>query len=155
VNALDRIGAALRAIVTRGKVTQSRIGARTLLQVTGMDGETKQTIELLLPPGYVARPSVGADLILLQVLGQRDHLVAIGGDATAATVNDLADGEVGLKCGNHIVILRQDKVEIRSTDRIDVRAPKVVLDSLPTSAAGLPPGTLWKSGDEVRQVPDA
>lgn len=152
---IARLGSVVRRLISRGKVTQSRIGARTLLQVTGMDGETKQTIELLLPPGYVARPSVGADLILLQVLGQRDHLVAIGGDAVAATVNDLADGEVGLKCGNHIVILRQDKVEIRSADRIDVRAPKVVLDSLPTSAAGLPPGTLWKSGDEVRQVPDA
>jgi len=148
------MASALRAMVTRAKVTDSRVGARTLLQVTGLDGETKQTVELLLPPGFVARPALGADLILLQVLGQRDHLVAIGGDAAAATVNDLAPGEVGLKCGDQIVIMRADKVEIRSATRVDILAPQIVLTQLPTSAAGLEPGALWKTGDEVRQVPE-
>ncbi len=153
MNPLDRMGAALRMLISRGKVTDTRIGSRTLLQLTGLQGEIKQTVELLLPPGYVGRPTTGADLLIVQVLGQRDHLVALGGDATGITVTDLKPGEAGVRCGNNIVVVRQDKVEILSADRIDIRAPKVVLDPLPTSAAGLPSGALWKSGDQVRQVP--
>ena len=150
---LDRLGAALRVLLTRGKVTDTRIGARTLLQFTGLQGEIKQPVELLVPPGYVCRPSVGADLLIMEVGGQRDHLVALGGDATGVTVTDLKAGEAGIRCGNNWVVVRQDKVEIIAADRIDIRAPKVVLDPLPGSAAGLPPGALWKSGDQVRQVP--
>lgn len=150
---LDRMAAALRAMVSRAKVTDTRVGARTLLQLTGLQGEIKQPVELLLPPGYVGRPAAGADLVIVQVLGQRDHLVALGGDATGVTVTDLKAGEAGIRCGNNWVVVRQDKVEIIAADRIDIKAPKIVLDPLPGSAAGLPSGALWKSGDQVRQVP--
>lgn len=93
-----RLIAAIRSLVTRGKVTDSRVGPRTLLQITGLEGEVKQLVELLLPPGYSARPLSGADVTVLQVLGSRDHLVGLGGDAAGQdAIADLAPGEFGLR----------------------------------------------------------
>src|ERR1700758_1105069 len=48
---IERLGAAMRSQVTRGKVTQSIVGPRTMLQVTGLDLETVQSVEHLVPPG--------------------------------------------------------------------------------------------------------
>jgi phage gp45-like len=93
-----RLAAALRSLVSRGKVTAAAIGNRTLLQVTGLAGEVKQSVALLLPPGYSARPLPGADVLLLQVLGSRDHVVAVGGDfAGQDAIANLAQGEFGLR----------------------------------------------------------
>lgn len=143
---IERIGAALRNIVTRGKVMQTRVGSRTVTQVTGLDGEIEQTIEILLPPGYCARPAAGADVVLLQVLGQRDHLVALGGDAADAVIADLAPGEVGLKVGNQVIAVRSDRIEVISG--------KVVMPNLPNSPSGLPTGGLYRDGSNfVKWVP--
>lgn len=93
-----RLIAAIRSLVTRGKVTDARIGPRTLLQVTGLEGEVKQLVELLTPPGYSARPLPGADVALFQVLGSRDHMLALGGDfAGGDAIADLAPGEFGFR----------------------------------------------------------
>lgn len=89
---------AVRSLVSRGKVAQATIGPRTILQITGLNNETKQSAELLLPPGYSAAPLAGADVTVLQVLGSRDHLVAIGGDmAGGDAIANLAPGEFGLR----------------------------------------------------------
>lgn len=94
----ERLAAALRSTVTRGKVTAAVVGPRTLLQVAILDNETNQSVELLLPPGYSARPLPGADVLPLQVLGSRDHLVALGGDSAGQdAIADLAPGEFGLR----------------------------------------------------------
>ena len=103
---LRRIGNALRSGVTRAKVTQATVGPRTILQVTGLDNESFDGVELLLPPGYVALPTAQSDVLLLQCNASRDHKVALGGDLVGQTVADLAPGEGGLRFGTHQVILR-------------------------------------------------
>lgn len=112
----ERIADALRNAVTRGKVAQTAVQARTVMQTTGLDNETFNGIELLLPPGYSARPAAGADVLHLQVLGSRDHVVAIGGDSTGGdAITDLAAGEFGLRhaaSGAQIVMRSTGVVEI-------------------------------------------
>jgi len=97
----------MRSQVTRGTVTLSTVGPRTLLQLTGLEGETIDQVELLLPPGYSASPAGGSDVAVLQVLGSRDHLVALGGDTVAGDqIGDLAAGEFGFKRGASQVVFR-------------------------------------------------
>jgi phage gp45-like len=113
---LARLASAVRSLVTRAKVTAAAVGSRTLLQISGLQGEVKTTVELLLPPGYSARPLAGADVVVFQVMGTRDHLVALGGDnAGADAIAGLAPGEFGLRnaaAGTQIVFRNTGKVEI-------------------------------------------
>lgn len=111
---MDRIASALRSLAVRGKVMRARMEARTFLQATGLDGET-MTMELLLPPGYSAHPADGADVLVVQVLGQKDHLVALGGDSTGHAIADLAPGEFGLRhepTGTQMVFRNSGTLEI-------------------------------------------
>lgn len=154
----DSSATAIRSATVRGKVAASRVGPRTLLLVRGLHNEAVSVVELLLPPGYSARPAAGADVLLMQVLGSRDHLVALGGDALGAdTIVDLQPGELGLRHGARQIVIRTDHVEVTS-DKVVLRAttsgagPVQVTAPWPTSAAGLPPGTLWRDGDAMKAV---
>lgn len=113
---LARLANTLRNTVSRAKVTEAAIGPRTVLQLTGLDNEAFQSVELLLPPGYSAAPVAGADVALFQVLGQRDHKIALGGDNAAGdAIADLAAGEFGLRnaaAGTQIVMRNTGTVEI-------------------------------------------
>ncbi|WP_428485943.1 phage baseplate assembly protein domain-containing protein [Rhodopila sp.] len=122
---LNALGAALKSIVSRGKVANSRVGPRTLLQVTGLDGVTQQVVELLLPPGYSARPAAGADIALLQVLGSADHVVALGGDMAGQAIGTLAPGEFGLSNGSQMVIVRADHIEMISPTYVLCTTPQL------------------------------
>jgi phage gp45-like len=110
---LARLGSAIRSMVTRAKVVQSGVGPRVVVQVQGLDKEG-WTVELLHPPGMSARPQRGADVIQLQVLGSRDHVVAIGGDMVGDAIPDLAEGEVGISGFRARVVFRTDRLEVTS-----------------------------------------
>ncbi|MBW4089891.1 MAG: hypothetical protein HIU82_02110 [Proteobacteria bacterium] len=90
----ERLAASLRALVTRGKIATAAIAGRTIAQVTGLAGETKQSVEVLHPFGWFANLPAGADLVLIQVLGSRDHVVALGGDVLGQS-QPCAAGEFG------------------------------------------------------------
>jgi phage gp45-like len=109
--AIARLGSAVRSMVTRATVQQSGVGARVLVQVNALNNET-YAVELLHPAGISARPKVGADVVLLQVLGSRDHLVALGGDAVGDSIADLAEGEVGMAAFGCRVVFRTDRLEV-------------------------------------------
>lgn len=112
----------LRRVVTRGKVTaaQTRAG-RVLVDMTLFDGERRRNIELLLPTGVSALPGVGADLVVLEVGGNRQHLVAMVADDPGLRVADLAPGEFGMRDANgQQVIFRGDRIEVSGALRIDI-----------------------------------
>lgn len=119
----------IASIVTRGKVIASQLAARTLLQASGLDRETFSNVELLLPPGYCARPVAGADIVILEVGGLRDHKIALGGDNIADRVADLQPGEYGLARNGQRVILRQGFIEIVSASAIRLVAPSLTWSS--------------------------
>jgi phage gp45-like len=111
--------ASISSLITRGKVLAARMSVRTLVQISGLDQEEFSNVELLLPPGYVALPIEGSDVILLQANGVRDHRVALAGDTTADAVPDLAPGEIGLSRNGRRVILRTGYTEI--VDPVEIR----------------------------------
>ena len=116
-------GGKFSTIVTRGKTALARIAARTLLQVTALDQETFNNIELLLPPGYVANPKPGGDVLLLEANGLRGHVVAICGDSTADTVATLQPGELGLATNGKSVLLLSASVTVKDPQAIILQAP--------------------------------
>ena len=102
---MDDVLAKLDALTLRGKVSTSRMGARTKINFTGLDNEAGSNIELLLPPGFVANPRPGADVLLKQV-GTYDHRIALGGDHTMDRVGDLQPGEAGLSTLGQTFLVR-------------------------------------------------
>lgn len=111
--------------ITRGKVKISQIAGRTILQVTGLDNEVFANIELLLPFGVVASPTQGSDVLLMQVNGQRSHVVALGSDNLADAQPDLQPGEMGLRVGSRMVILRLDHTLVQDPSKIVLQAPEL------------------------------
>jgi phage gp45-like len=120
---LTRLANAVRLMLTRVKVAASVVGPRVLLQVERYDGEVFNSIELLLPPGYQARPVAGADGLIVQVGSLAAHKVMLGGDNTADTLADLQPGEFGIATGGKRVMLRKNYVEIVDPAEIRLVAP--------------------------------
>ena len=48
---MNMLGPILKGLITRGKVTDTRVGPRTLLQISGLDGVAQQVVELLVKHG--------------------------------------------------------------------------------------------------------
>jgi phage gp45-like len=151
---LRRLGSHLRQAVTRGKITASVLNPiRTLLQVTALNGETFQNIELLLPPGMSALPTAGS-IVLLQVGNSRSHLVALAAaDDKTLRITDLQQGEFGFRdATGQQVVFRTDKIEVTSpTKDVVVRTAVghvdlngVIIDKDGNITA---PGTVTASGE--------
>ncbi|MFH5926449.1 phage baseplate assembly protein V [Roseomonas xinghualingensis] len=122
---------------TRGKIVSTRTrGGRALATVLLANGDMRNRVELLMPYGISALPEEGADVMVLEVGGNRDHLVALMADASALRIPGLAPGEVGFrdKRGQQVV-LRSDgveiigalKVTIVSSGPVEVKAPAVIM----------------------------
>jgi hypothetical protein len=111
---MHALAAQIRSIVVRGKVALSKVSGRTLLQVTALDDDVHDQGELVLPPGYVALPKAGADVLELQISGQASHKVYIAGDHTDDAVVDLKTGEYGISSTGQSVILRVSGTELVS-----------------------------------------
>jgi phage baseplate assembly protein V len=122
---------------TRGRIVSTRTrGGRALATVLLANGDTRTRVELLMPYGLSALPEEGADVMVLEVGGNRDHLVAMMADATGLRIPGLAPGEVGLrdKRGQQVV-LRGDgveiigalKVTIISSGPVEMTAPEVTM----------------------------
>jgi phage gp45-like len=122
VDAFWKIGQHIRMLMTRGIVKSAAVAKRIMISVDGLASESGRQIELLLPPGYSARPSNG-DVVLLQVGGSRAHLVALGGDTAGKHISDLAPGEFGITDGaGQQIVIRTDRIEITTNKKIAVTA---------------------------------
>jgi phage gp45-like len=130
----DHLHNRIDAQTSRGKVTGGAVATRSMLSLTGLDGEEFQSVELLLPPGMVALPPIGADVVIQQINGSRDHKVALAGDHPVDAVA-LQPGEVGFSRAGQTVILRLSGIEIitpltvtlTAGGAVTVTAPEVYL----------------------------
>ena len=112
---------AVRRAVTRGRLTNARTrGGRVIVDMTMLDGETRRGVELMLPTGLSALPNAGADLVVLEVGGNRNHLVAMVADDPAQRIEGLAPGEFGMRQGGQQVIFRTDGLEITGALQITI-----------------------------------
>lgn len=125
---LRRLRSQIFNAITRGVVTQCALGAkRAILQATGLATETKAGVELFLPYGMSAYPLGGEDVILLQVAGTREHLVALFADSPAMRITDLLPGEFGLRDRNgQQIVFRGDRIEITSPNQLVITTPNNV-----------------------------
>ena len=122
----DRHGSAIRSTVTRGLVTNAQVGGRTILSVQLLANEDSVTVEHLMPPGRSANPAQGTDVVVLQVTGTRDHLLALGGDVIGQAITDLASGEFGDQDGNgQRIAYRTTMIEIVTPLKLVVTTPTV------------------------------
>lgn len=134
----------LLSMITRGKVRGSQVKQRTVLQVDGLDDETFNGVELLLPPGMVARPASGADILILQCNGTRDHKVALAGDMAGQVQEDLAEGEFGFTGFGATMIFRKGKwsvtatipLEVSSTQEVSIASTQKIALSAPVITSG-------------------
>lgn len=122
----NRLMNAVRVMITRAKVVSAVISGRTLMQVSRYDTETFNSVELLLPPGYVANPSAQSDVLVIQVGSLADHKVALGGDNTADSVADLQPGEGGMSRGGRQLIQRLGWTEIIDPAEVRIVAPALL-----------------------------
>jgi phage gp45-like len=126
---MDALREAVRQVaavmVTRGKVRGARLGPqRTVLQVSILKGEVKEGVELLLPPGMSAVP-LGGDVLLFQVGGRRDHLVALVDDPVSR-ITDLRAGEFGFRDAHgQQIVFRADQIEITTSTAVVITSPEV------------------------------
>lgn len=131
----------MSGIVSRGRVTASRIrDGRVLVDLTLLGGEVRRHVELLMPLGISSLPAQGADVMVLEVGGNRHHLVALVADDRALRITGLAPGEFGLRdAAGQQVVFRADGVEITgalkvtivSTGPVDVQAGGIVTVEAP------------------------
>lgn len=154
---MDRLWRAVTGAVTRGRViSAAQRGGRVLADVSMLDGETRTRVELLLPYGLSAVPRAGADVVVLEVGGDRSHLVALSADESDLRIEDLAAGEIGLRDhqGQRVVI-RGDGVEVRgalkvtivSSGDVSVEAPRVIVDSPEIHLGGTGGQAVVRHGD--------
>lgn len=121
-DALRRVANAVRLAITRGKVLQSSPGRRTTVQVALLAGEVKNGVELLLPYGMSALPPAG-DVLALQILGSRDHMVVLCSDDTSLRITDLQATEFGFRDARvQQIVFRDDRIEITTPLKVVVTA---------------------------------
>lgn len=158
----ERLGSAIRSTITRATITNAQVGPRTILQVQMLANEDTQTVELLLPPGRSANPAVGTDLVVLQITGTRDHLVALGGDLLGQAITDLASGEFGDQdARNQRIAYRTTMLEIVTPLELVITSPVITVQAaatgdapvtfkmpLPTSDPHMV-GEWWQDGDTI------
>lgn len=113
----DRLARGLRSLVTRGRIVAAALNPkRCLLQVSGLAGEVKDNIELMLPYGRSAYPLAGGSVILLQVGGSRSHLVALLGDDASLRIPDLQPSEFGDRDTRaQQIVFRENEIEITTS----------------------------------------
>ena len=164
--------AAVRNMVTRGKIALAAVGpTRTIATLRLLQAETKQGVECLFPFGMSANPDAG-DVLAFQVLGTRDHVVAIMADNPALRIADLASGEFGFrdKWGNQITF-RSDGIHIEAGPGLRLRmvgdvVERVALQKSREEVAGYAEefaydggstytDTTWHLGATVNAVPNA
>jgi len=131
----DRQASAIRSTVTRAIVTNAQVGPRTILQVSGLDNEDVQTVELLQPPGRSSNPAAGTDVVVLQVTGTRDHLLALGGDMLGQAIAGLLAGEFGDQdARGQRIGYRTALLEIVTPLKLAVTAPTITVQAAPSGS---------------------
>lgn len=83
------------SMLSRGRVnTVDDSADLQLLELTVLKGEIRREVERLQNYGFTSHPPKDAEVAVLSIGGNRDHLLAIAVDDPASRKRDLAPGEV-------------------------------------------------------------
>lgn len=88
-----------------------RLAAGRSLQVQGMDGELMQDIQMVQQFGFASGVPLGAQVVILPLMGSSRHAVAVASAGPA--VRELAPGEVLIyNAHGHSILLDQSGIHI-------------------------------------------
>jgi phage gp45-like len=109
---------AIREIIRQelaGSITQSRMGGRAMVQVTGLDKEAFSDIEMLQPHGISGLPKPGADVLIIGMAGRKDGALALFADMQGEHLADAQPGDKALCNGTaHVALRESGGIEIMS-----------------------------------------
>ncbi|MEM8698933.1 MAG: phage baseplate assembly protein V [Pseudomonadota bacterium] len=113
---------AVRSLIVRGEVTRVEDGAgRQVLQVAMLEDEVKTGAEHMQRYGLTTHPPEGAEAVVLNVSGNRDHSIVIAVEHREFRLRSLEAGEVALYDDRGQVIrLARDGIEIEAPDGIRI-----------------------------------
>jgi phage baseplate assembly protein V len=122
---------AARRAVTLGTVTAARVReGKVIVDVTLLNGESRRGVELPLPAGLTYLPSPGTDVTVVEVGGNRNHLICLAVDDPTLRIAGLAPGEFGFRdAGGQQVVLRATGLTLTSPLRVVVESPDIRLGS--------------------------
>lgn len=123
----------VRAMVSRGTLAATLDGSKLQrMQFRGRDGD--DDAERFQQYGFTSSPKPGAEVLILNVGGDGSHPVVIACDDRRYRVSGLASGEVCIydDQGQRITLYR---------DRVEIEAPRVVVNSPDVYLGGAGPAT--------------
>lgn len=145
---LEWLRGAVLGAIARGKVTAAQRGARNLLQIQLLSGETADHVEFMAPYGMSALPAAGADAVLLTVGATRDHKVIVAVDDPSKRIRDLAPGEFGLSDGSSMIVFRGGELQIMTSLPLNIQSSGAVKLQGTDIRIGDYAGTLQRLVDE-------
>ncbi len=84
-----------------------------LVQLSLLEGETKDKVESFAHFGFTSNPPIGSDCIMLSVGGNREHGIIIGTEHRDFRLKDLASGDSAIyNKNNKYIWLKGDDIEI-------------------------------------------
>ncbi|AXF86776.1 hypothetical protein DTO96_102532 [Ephemeroptericola cinctiostellae] len=103
---MHRLAQRMRLMVARGVVNLiNDAGGLQMLQIDGLDGETRDDVERVQNFGHTSHPPRGSTPIMVAVAGSRDHLVAVAVDNEDTRPRSLSEGESALYNAHGVMFL--------------------------------------------------
>lgn len=100
-----------------------------LVQLTALDGETRESVERVQNYGFTSVPKPGAEGVAVFVGGYRDHGLVVAMDDRRYRLTGLQAGEVAVYTdqGDKVVIERGGTIRVTASTKVVVAAPLVEL----------------------------
>lgn len=108
-----------------------------IVQLTALDGETRENVERVQNYGFTSVPKPGAEGVAVFVGGYRDHGLVLAVDDRRYRLKDLQAGEVAVYTdqGDKVVIERGGTIRVTASTKVVVAAPLVELAGSTRSVA--------------------
>ena len=117
-----------------------------LVQLTVLDGETRESVERVQQYGFTSVPKPGAEGVAVFVGGYRDHGLVVAMDDRRYRLTGLQAGEVAVYTdqGDKVVIERGGTIRVTAATKVVISAPLVELAGNTEAAVK---GTTFRSAD--------
>jgi phage baseplate assembly protein V len=142
----------INTMITRGILQISNSATKMQsLQIKTLGGMVLDKVEHWESYGLTSQPHPGSEVLILNAGGKSANAVAVAVGDRRYRMTGLAGGEVALHDDQgQTIVLYRDRVEIKTPNRVDVIAPKVVILSDNINLGGEGGAKVARVGDKVR-----
>lgn len=125
-----------------------------LVQLTALDGETRENVERVQNYGFTSVPKPGAEGVAVFVGGYRDHGLVVAMDDRRYRPTGLQAGEVAVYTdqGDKVVIERGGTIRVTASTKVVVAAPLVELAGNTEAAVK---GTTYRAAESTKHSTEA